>query len=102
MGSIPYRLILCLYKCINFLIQPYKEEIGMYDDDKPIDPEWQKECAEMENQVDIEFQCYKPEFSEDQQKVIDNTAQKLLENIAFCEQHQELFIPEMESRVHEE
>lgn len=74
----------------------------MFDEDKPIDPEWQKECAEIEKQVDIEFQCYKPEFSEDQQKVIDNTAQKLLENIAFCEQHQELFIPEMESRIHEE
>ncbi|WP_301204379.1 hypothetical protein [Bacteroides acidifaciens] len=46
----------------------------MFDEDKPIDPEWQKECAEIEKQVDIEFQCYKPEFSEDQQKVIDNNS----------------------------
>lgn len=74
----------------------------MFDEDKPIDPEWQKECAEIEKQVDIEFQCYKPELTEEQQKLINEQAASILENVTFIEQHSQLQGTEMESRVHEE
>ena len=53
----------------------------MFDEDNPIDPEWQKECCEKERQLDIDFQCFLPELSESQQNAINATAQKLHENV---------------------
>lgn len=53
----------------------------MFDEDNPIDPEWQKECCEKERQLDIDFRCFLPELSESQQNAINTTAQKLHENV---------------------
>lgn len=47
----------------------------MFDEDNPIDPEWQKECCEKERQLDIDFRCFLPELSESQQNAINTAAQ---------------------------